>query len=218
MGRGKSPWSCLPPCPAGDERPRDGRGGYIHAAHPPPGGAAATIYAEVFKVTLDTREAKHPQPLAEAAAGLGGPSISIALPQSSNETFRGFTNDAVMLCVLTVVGRQKAYSTQYLYTELFAGPSRLPLPGKFYAEVLCLAFLVYDGQEESPMAQYEPFRYTFVNDPTCVPQLRFANVSDTGADHHRRETDRHWRRGGRTWSRLPRFRAGKLRRERDRES
>lgn len=58
------------------------------------------------------------------------------------------------------------------------------------------------------MAQYEPFRRTFVSDPTCVPQLRFANVSDAGADHHKREASYHWRRAGRTWARVPRFRKG----------
>lgn len=58
------------------------------------------------------------------------------------------------------------------------------------------------------MAQYEPFRRTYVSDPACVPQLRFANVPDAGADHHKRETSHHWRRSGRTWSRVPRFRKG----------
>lgn len=58
------------------------------------------------------------------------------------------------------------------------------------------------------MAQYEPFRRTYVSDPSCVPQLRFANVPDAGADHDKREASRHWRRSGRTWSRVPRFRKG----------
>lgn len=66
-------------------------------------------------------------------------------------------------------------------------------------------------QDEYPMAQYEPFRCTFLNDPRYTPQLRFANVSDSGADHHERETDRHWRRAGRTWSKVPRFRSGVFR-------
>jgi len=64
------------------------------------------------------------------------------------------------------------------------------------------------GQVDPPLAQYEPFRRTYVSDPACVPQLRFANVSDAGADHHKRETSYHWRRGGRTWPRVPRFRKG----------
>lgn len=66
-------------------------------------------------------------------------------------------------------------------------------------------------QEESPMAQYEPFRCTFLNDPRYTPQLRFANVSDSGANHHERETKHHWRRAGRTWSKVPRFRSGVFR-------
>ncbi|CAM9615424.1 unnamed protein product, partial [Hapterophycus canaliculatus] len=61
---------------------------------------------------------------------------------------------------------------------------------------------------DPPMARYEPFRRTYVSDPACVPQLRFANVPDAGADHHKRETSHHWRRSGRTWSRVPRFRTG----------
>ncbi|CAN0263621.1 unnamed protein product [Pylaiella littoralis] len=61
---------------------------------------------------------------------------------------------------------------------------------------------------DPPMAQYEPFRRTYVSDPSCIPQLRFANVSDAGADHHKRETTCHWRRAGKTWSRVPRFRKG----------
>ncbi|CAN0263920.1 unnamed protein product [Ectocarpus sp. 12 AP-2014] len=61
---------------------------------------------------------------------------------------------------------------------------------------------------DPPMAQYEPFRRTYVSDPSCVPQLRFANVPDAGADHDKREASRHWRRSGRTWSRVPRFRKG----------
>ncbi|CAM9517328.1 unnamed protein product, partial [Choristocarpus tenellus] len=59
-----------------------------------------------------------------------------------------------------------------------------------------------------PMAQYEPFRNTFVRDPRCIPRLLYANVTDSGTQHFMREAAAHWKMRGNTWSRVPRFRKG----------